>query len=1267
MADEQVGKIHLAVELEPEFNGDSKEQMKKIADILARGLAKLGKNMKLDVLEKVFEECFKNMNEVMNQQLVVMKENMRAFIEAIKDMLADSKFNFGPIAYDEPRSDAEPTQTSSTTNTARGPPKVKIKMPKVDLSQMSKQDEMDLLSQKILNTEELLNAQRLQLKQYNEELENLNDINDEKSGMSQELSDNIAKLKQLKIGIADVKQRMSGMSTMREKTQGKSLIYILENEITKVTQDIDYLRSKLSELGKIDSASGVEGLTVKIGKLKSTIADSETYLSSMKRKLNELSEINQPDMFAGSEQLLLSLKNTLPLFDQLKHSVNEAASRTKYLNGITMQAARSHQLFGIVANGIKSSRLGMFISSLGAKMSSLKTIAGGLTIRLASLAFSGLNKVALGAMNLSRSLITSGLNRFNAGLRSAGKSAVSFAGKLLGISRASRKASAGMNGSRMSLGRLVKSFVVFSLVFPLVSRGIMALGRSIGTTLMANESFARSLDQIKSNLMASFMPIYNAILPALNSFMSALANVTAHFAAFISAIFGTTYSASINAAKGMVEAKDAMGAYGSAAKKAAKDANQSVMAFDKLNKLNGKNDDAGGGSAPNIIPTDIDTSSASSLAEKIKKMFEEQDYEGIGQLIGEGINRGVAKITQFIDWSNVGGKITGIVYGITRIFNSAVATIDWNAAGGMFGTGINTVANTIKMFFEGINWEGLGQSLGNGLSGLVHKVDWTNLGQTFGSYFQARINGLYGFITTADWPGLGKGLADGAMGLYNYIDAGRIGQLIGGTLQAAISTAHNFVTNIDWRSLGSKTASSINNFFSSINWAEFGLTFSQAVRGLFGMLRQALADIDWLQIGIDLATFLSNVDWLGLLLDVGVIIGRAFIGLGSVILRGVHELGANIVQGFYQGIIDLFTDPFAWVREHIVDPFLNAIKDLFGIHSPSTVLAEIGVNLIHGLINGIGSIIGTLISNVAVWFGGIAETISGTWTSIKENASSAWEGICSGVGGFVGNIKTSVSDGFAGAKQFAIEHANSLKTGVVSAFENMKNGIGQLPGQLKSIASDMFNRMSEGVNSTIGNVKSAITTGIDSAINYITSLPQKAISWGADMMSGMANGIKGAAGWVSDAVSGVAGKISSWLHFSRPDVGPLREYETWMPDMMQGLSKTMTASAPLLLGNIKSLASRISTTMQDIQPQVAFTGHTTINDQYNRSDADPSTEILYVLKEIVGLLKSTNTGSSGGTTSQEIVLKIGDTEFARIVIAAIKKYEKETGRQVLIS
>lgn len=1335
----EVGKIHLGVEIDPELSeGDPKAQLAKISKILEKGLANLKGSFKLKGLEEAFEECFKSMNIVMKEQMEIMKASMRDFITSIKAMLEGTKLNLGSVSFDKPQSDSAPKETTSTANTARAPPKARIKMPKIDLS-MSDQDQSTLLNQKILNSQELINAQKLQLKQYTDELSHLNDVNNEKSGMSKELSENIAKLKDLKTGIAKAKKRISEIDSMGSKTQGQSLVYLLEKEIKKVTSDITYLKSKLSDLGKIDSVSGISNLTIKISKLKGSITDSESYLKSMKSELDGLQgkmeetgassqqmssknrilsssiyQVNnalgtllaQYGMFnmqsvkllSSNAALSSSLSGNGAVFASLRGYINRytnaisnairstrmfqftqslmnntaigqgiqsVASRIAYLNGITVQAAKSHQLFGIVLNGLKTSRVGFMFTSLGSKLQSLKSGAGAVTSKLCNLALVGMNSASAGAIKLAGSLGRVGLNKFGNGLKLAGKHAVSFAGKLLGVRTASKKASNGMGRANMGLSRLIRSFVIFSLIFPLVSQGIRALGQSIGATLMTNDAFATSLDQIKSNLMAAFMPIYNAVLPALNALMSALANVTAHIATFVSSLFGTTYTSSINAAKGMVAAKDAMGAYGSAAKKAAKDANASVMAFDHLNKLNSKNDsDGSGGGAPNIIPTDIDTTGANSLAEKIKKMFADQDYEGIGKMIGEGINRGIAKVTEFIDWNNVGGKITAVIDGFSRIFNSAVATIDWNATGKMVGTGVNTLANTVKLFFEKINWELLGTSLSRGLNGIVHTVNWRNLGETIGSYFMARINGLYGFVKTADWPGIGKALADGVMGLVNYVNWGKFGTLVGTSIQGIISTVHKFVNNIDWRGLGSKIATSLNNFFSSINWGEFGLTLSDAAHGILNTLRKALADFDFIAIGQDIADFLCNIDWLGLLLDVGVIIGRAFIGLSATIMSGVSQLANNIVNGFFNGIIEFFGDPLGWIKEHIVDPFINAIKDLFGIHSPSTVMMEIGGYLIQGLLNGIGNLIPNLIGSVTSWFGDIGSKILQTWDNVKSWTMETWSNITTNISGKVSSIKEKISSGFNSAKDAVTTTCSRIKDGVTTKFGEITGWIGGLKDDLWSKATETFNRYLDGVKSV--DLKSGVKGVMDGVVNTVKGITSQASTWGSDLMSGMASGIKSASSWVTNAVSGVASKVASWLHFSRPDVGPLREYEKWMPDMMMGLSKTLQSKAPVLLNTVKGIATSVSSTMQDIQPAVAFTGQTTIADQYNNNYISSDDMLISLLKEIIGLLKGNSKG--GGTTStQEIIVKIGDTEMARVVIAAIKKYEKETGRKVLVS
>ena len=69
-------------------------------------------------------------------------------------------------------------------------------------------------------------------------------------------------------------------------------------------------------------------------------------------------------------------------------------------------------------------------------------------------------------------------------------------------------------------------------------------------------------------------------------------------------------------------------------------------------------------------------------------------------------------------------------------------------------------------------------------------------------------------------------------------------------------------------------------------------------------------------------------------------------------------------------------------------------------------------------------------------------------------------------------------------------------------------------------------------------------------------------------------------GAVGDAVAGVANKIKNFLHFSRPDEGPLREYEEWMPDMINGLSASLEKASPSLINQTKALAKGMSDSLK---------------------------------------------------------------------------------------
>ena len=110
----------------------------------------------------------------------------------------------------------------------------------------------------------------------------------------------------------------------------------------------------------------------------------------------------------------------------------------------------------------------------------------------------------------------------------------------------------------------------------------------------------------------------------------------------------------------------------------------------------------------------------------------------------------------------------------------------------------------------------------------------------------------------------------------------------------------------------------------------------------------------------------------------------------------------------------------------------------------------------------------------------------------------------------------------------------------------------------------------------MGNVYSAVTDGFNRAVGFITGLASSAFRWGSDLINGIVDGIRNRIGNVVNAVSDVADAIRSYLHFSVPDVGPLTDYEEWMPDFMGGLAEGIEKSRGLVTKEIEKLTDTMN-------------------------------------------------------------------------------------------
>ena len=186
--------------------------------------------------------------------------------------------------------------------------------------------------------------------------------------------------------------------------------------------------------------------------------------------------------------------------------------------------------------------------------------------------------------------------------------------------------------------------------------------------------------------------------------------------------------------------------------------------------------------------------------------------------------------------------------------------------------------------------------------------------------------------------------------------------------------------------------------------------------------------------------------------------------------------------------------------------------------------------------------------------------------------------------------------------------------------------------ELWQTIKEAFNNMLSSVTETMGNVKDAIVEGWEAAIDYIKELPSKAISWGSDIINGMIDGIKSKIGGIGSAISGVAGTISSFIHFSEPDVGPLKDFHTFMPDMMQMM-------ADGIADNTWRVENAINATAGAMAPQTAA------------ADYSP----------ITGRLDSL-IGAAGTPVAVNVVLQGDAAGVFKLVRGQNSQYIKSTGR-----
>ena len=260
----------------------------------------------------------------------------------------------------------------------------------------------------------------------------------------------------------------------------------------------------------------------------------------------------------------------------------------------------------------------------------------------------------------------------------------------------------------------------------------------------------------------------------------------------------------------------------------------------------------------------------------------------------------------------------------------------------------------------------------------------------------------------------------------------------------------------------------------------------------------------------------------------------------------------------------------------------NGIKNFFsglweGIKTIFSTVVEVIKTIITTYFNIYKTIITTVLNAIKTVFAtvwnGIKTVVTTVVTAIQTFITTAWNAIKNTVTTVLNAIKTVITTVWNGIKSAVTTVVNAIKTVISTVWNGIKNTVSTVVNGIKNTVSTVFNNIKSSISGTMGNIVSVIKNGFNNAISFITSLPSKALQWGKDMIMGIVNGIKSCIGAVGDAVSSVANKIKSFLHFSVPDEGPLTDYESWMPDFMKGLAKGIEDSKSMVAKAMDGVAA----------------------------------------------------------------------------------------------
>ncbi len=876
------------------------------------------------------------------------------------------------------------------------------------------------------------------------------------------MGDTLAKLKViLEASTSSYKKEMekaqkvtkSVSDSVKSETSKVKQAMKMDDATESVKKQVSVFQKMKQAITKYQVKAGIKVPTQDFQELQSGIKKAEGTLSSLIAKQEKYEAIGVKKNSSAWKSLQYDIQGAKNEIEGYKNEMAEMQS-----NGTAF--TRGYSLPKEIFKGLGKGALGL----------------GSLGLNAAQKGWGGLKKVISGTASVLTK-VTTVIKRTSGAFAALIQKFTSGIPILRRFTGATKSASGGLGGGLKNI--LKYAFGIRSL-FALVNKlrsalvdGFKNLAQYSGETNNSISMLMSSLTQLKNAFAAAFAPILNVIAPILNTLIQKIISVVNTFGQLTSALTGkTTYIKAKKVQQDYAKSLNSNANSAKNAKKANEELKRTILSFDQINKMDdnsssdsnsGIADTSGGLSPSDMFETESIPSKIKGIADMIKQAWKNADFTEIGAMVGNKLNAALNSIP----WDKIKNTCNKIAKSVATFLNGFLETVDWKLVGNTLAQGINTAFGMANTFAENFHWDSLGKAIGNGINGALGGLDWNLIQETVRNIATGITDTLNSFIQTTDWA--------------------LVGQSFGNGINTILDFFHTAINNFDWMGAGTALADFVNNAVNTIDFVNLGQTISDGIKGVFDFGIAAIEGIDWWTIGEKVRDGLAAIDWNGIADGFFELIGAAFGGLSAFFggllsdavsgaqkyfQKKIEECGGNVVKGIFKGIKDAIVGIAEWIKDHIFTPFMKGFRAAFGIHSPSTVMAEQGGYIIDGLLKG------------------VKDNISKFLNYIKEIPGKVLKAI--------GNIKNKVlqkgSDIVSGLKDGFTEKVSTFTSVLGTLPETIRNAIPNLFDVGSSIIQNFANGFSS-VHIPMPHIGWDWTGGSIRIGNFSFSLPRFNLQW----------------------------------------------------------------------------------------------------------------------------------------------------------------------------